>query len=295
MEESIYKAHIAMMDGDREKVLDLIKQESPSPEVLWLRAQSVIDPLLRLTLLNEVVNSDDPVYTPLARQILSRENEYKNQLDQPPDYQFWKKPGMKGKLSSFRRQKAWSLGLLAITLISGLILFSLYLQNKGSLSIPSTTVSQQTPRPTPSITPLPVNNRPRISYLQGDFSIIRVENPTYRKVLFDNYSEGDESAVPALGAVFIAVQYEFLCRIAICEKPPEVPISLKLADGKVVTYMSSSQPVLADYPGTNRIAMNQVVSGWLVFEIPNRADPVALLFPDETSYDAPPLELPMPH
>ncbi|MCX7976565.1 MAG: hypothetical protein N2646_05785, partial [Bellilinea sp.] len=235
------------------------------------------------------------IYSHLAQQIVQRERAYEQQLDQPPDYQFWKKAGWKAKWSGFWQQRAWSLGILAVVFISALVLVAVAFQNNSQRSSATpAAVVQQTPRPTPSVTALPVNKRPRISYTAGEFSIIRIENPTHRMVLSNANSDPNTAAVPAVGAVYLAVQYEFLCRAALCENPPEAEIALKLEDGSVVSYTSSYRPVLAEFPGVARIAKNQTVTGWLVFEIPNQAAPAALLFPNDAGYDAPPLELPWP-
>jgi hypothetical protein len=295
MDESIRMAHMALMDGDRDAVLRLIEREPGTLDILWLRAQSVLDATLRLTLLEQLAEADDPLYSPLARQIVRREREFALQLAEPPDYQFWKKAGWKDKWLGFWHQKAWSLGILTVLLRSALLVVSQIVQINAQQNSTSPAVAAQlTPRPTPSVTALPINNRPHISYAAGDFSIIRIENPTRRSVLSGNAADPNSLAEPAVGAVYLAIQYEFLCRAVICENPPEAQIGLLLQDGNVVSYTSSYRPVLAEFPGSARIAKNQTISGWLVFEIPKQAAPAALLFPNEVSYDAPPLELPWP-
>lgn len=296
MNETIRKAHLALIDGDRDKVLEYLESAPNTVETRWLRAQSVLDEKQRLALLKEIAEEGHSEFSALAEKIFLRETDYQQKLDSPPDYQFWKKPSWKEKIRGFFKQKAWSLGLLATVLISGLLIVSLVLQSKSSQNNLSQEelVVQPTPLVTPSITALPFDKRPRINYAAGDFSVMRIENPTHRLVVAGNSDELTTPAIPAVGAEYMAIQYEFLCRKALCESPPEVPISLKLSDGNIVSYFSTDQPILAEFPAKARISKDQVYVGWLVFEIPNRAIPASLIFDAREDYDDPLLELILP-
>lgn len=293
MKESLQKAHLAMMDGDRDSVLEWIESEPNTAEVLWLRAQSAVDDETRLSLLERVAAEDHPDYSPLASEIVRRERDFEQKLSATPDYQFWKKPGWRAKMAALRQQRVWFLSLVAVALISILVLISSVFQNQGAAASAELT-AQAIPRPTATITAIPPAKRASLSYTAGDFTVIRIENPTNRMVVTEGGMNAGTPAAPAVGAHYLALQFEFICRIAICENPPETQVSLKLDDGNIVSYSSNYQPVLAEKPGLARISKDQMISGWLVFEIPNLAQPAALLFPNGTSYDAPPLELPLP-
>lgn len=293
MKESLQKAHLVMMDGDRDSVLEQIDSEANTTEVLWLRAQSALNEETRLSLLEQVAAEDHPVYSPLAAEIVRREREFAQKLSATPDYQFWKKPGWRAKMAALRQQRVWSLSLLAVALISILVLISSAFQSQAAAAAVELT-AQAAPRPTATITAIPPAKRASLSYPAGDFTAIRIENPTNRLVITAGGMNAGTPAAPAVGAHYLALQFEFICRIALCENPPEAQVSLKLDDGNIVSYSSNYQPVLAEIPGPARISKDQMVSGWLVFEIPNQAQPAALLFPNGTSYDAPPLELPLP-
>lgn len=137
MEPSIKLAHLALMDGDRDKVLSLIENEERSPEQLWLRAQSVIDEVYRTELLEHLVVENDPVFAPLAKETIQREKNFKEALSKPPDYQFWKKPSWHDRINSLKRQKVWWVGLGLIALVTLLFLLAIIFQ-KDSTDLNST-------------------------------------------------------------------------------------------------------------------------------------------------------------
>jgi len=293
MEDTIQLAHLALMEGDRDEVLRLIENEPVTPESLWLRAQSVLDEKQRLSLVSQLAAENDSLFAPLAAQIYQREKAFEERLSATPDYQFWKQPGWNEKISSLKKQKAWIWAIISVFTILALILLTLLINPDGTSSNLSSSIASPVPMYTPSVTALPVNLRERIQYPAGDFSIVRIELPTTRPVSYSNSSNLDV-AVPAIGAHLLAIQYEFLCRAAICNQPPEAQISLKLTNGSVISYVSYNQPVLTEYSSSARVAQNQTASGWLVFEIPIEAHPAALLFDLGSSSDEPLLELTWP-
>jgi len=308
MDAVLKAANSALMEGNRDEVLRLLNGCEPSAAVLWLQAHSVEDEKQCRSLLQRVFNTDDPVYSPLAREIIERERYYEEQLSQPPDYQFWKQPTWKARFQRLKEQKVWLLGLSVVTVFTILLVVGLaYRANQASI-IQATQAAQVTgtviaaeavptlaPLSTPSVTPLPINQRIKINYHAGDFSLIRIEYPTHRPVTMVNGSGQNELATPAVGAIFAAVEFEFTCRLAICDAPPQARVDLRLADGNVVSYQNSSPPVLVEAPEVARIAENQMTSGWLVFEVPAKAVPDALLIVTGDQSDAPEYVLKWPN
>jgi hypothetical protein len=278
MEDFLIKANAALLEGDRDGALRILEGRPATVDILWLRAHCVTSDKERISLLKEIAQGEYPVYSRLAEEILDRDRKFSEQLSQPPEYQFWKKPTWQERIQQLRQQRGWILGILGTIVMSSLVISGMIISDKhdqqiafqatqimqATLSMPTATL-----RPTPTVTPIAAVGP--ISYPGGELSIIRFESDTDRKVVQAGSYQEDEVATPASGAVFWAFEYRFICRKAVCDNPPEVEkIILKLRGGG---EREAEQFVLADFPAAERVADGVSTTGWLVFEIPERANP----------------------
>lgn len=283
MEDFLIKANEALLEGDRDGALRILDGRPMSTDVLWLRAQCVTSEQERTSLLNRIYETEHPVYSPLAEEIIEREQQFAEQLSKPPDYQFWKKPTWQERIQQLKQQRGWILGILG-TILMGVVVsigmatserqtqqFALQATQtmQATLAMPTATL-----RPTPSVTPI-VAMGP-ISYPGGELSIIRFEPDTDRMVVQGGSYGNDSAARPASGAVFWAFEYRFTCRKPVCDAPPEVEkVIMRLRGGG---ERESEQFVLADFPAAERVADGVSTSGWLVFEVPESATPETFIF-----------------
>ena len=268
MNEALKKANEALLEGDREGVLKFLEHESPHPEVLWLRANAVLDDEERIALLTELAN-DYSNYTDLAGEYLDRELEFQRQLDEDPAHYFWKKPTWKKILA----QKYWIFGLI-LSLIMGVSLINFESQRKEEFQ---QEIAQVEATQTEEAR---FAGKNVVEYAAGTLSIINVEDPTQRTVTLGS-TQNDQyiPAAPASGTRFLAVQVSFQCSLALCEKPPQVNnIQLELINGKNVSYQSSSQPFLVEFPPKDipRISQGEYAKIWFVFEVPRSTSPESL-------------------
>lgn len=293
----VIRAREALLEGDRDETLRLLKNMAEDAEVLWLRAHAAKTDQERLGLLSSVVSRyPDSIFANLASSILEREAQYKTELAQPPEYQFWKQPTWQGRLDALRHNKVQLIAILSILFFSFLLIL-LWIGRNTQLAAQQATqaawltqtavvTQSMTPPPptlttaptlTPTITALPPSKRPvPVSYPAGQLSLLRVEFPTNRPVTFAAYNiEG--AATPAVGAIFVAVQLEFRCSIPLCEEPPQAQIALRLDDGQIVRYASGNRPVLKEQPTIERVSAGQSVTGWFVFEVPAKRNPSTIL------------------
>ncbi len=300
MNETLRKANVALLEGNRDEVLRLLAEEAPTAEVLWLRANAVEDEQERLQLLRRVASSTDKKLARLAQAIVQREDEYARKLSEPPPYQFWKRSGWQARLHSIRQHRWRYFALMVVVLgtLIALLVWNGAVQNQRQAV--AQLAQQQTltatfflsptlvpPTLTPSVTPLPQRWQASVSYPAGMLKLIRVEFPTTRPV-----SHSGSLATPAVGAQFAAVELEFVCQIALCSQPPQAVLMLRLDDGQVISYEGGSQPLLAEQPYMPRVSSGETVTGWLVFEVPVRNSPEALLI--WTGREDPVLEIPWP-
>ena len=278
IEDYITKANEALLEGDRDGAIRLIDGRPSSVEVLWLRSQCVTSEKERESLLGEVFESNHPVYSPLSEEILEREKSFTDQLEQPPDYQFWKKPTWGERIQQLKQQRWWVLGisfLFVMTILMAVSLNAASRQNalaafqatqtmKFALSLPTATIVLS-----PTVTRIP-DVGPAL-YPNGQFSIIRFEKSTHRPVIQAGSYVNNGPVQPAAGAVFWAFEYRFICREAVCNQPPEVEkIILELNGGGET---AAGEFVLAEFPTVERIADGRSTTGWLVFEVPENIEP----------------------
>lgn len=267
MNETLKKANEALLEGDRDGVLELLRYESDTPEVLWLRANAVLDNDERVALLQDLADGYSQ-YQQLAGEFLKRERDYQAQLDEPPDHFFWKQPTWEKRLEKMRAQWVWVLGAVVL-LIMGITLLNYEAQRReefqtGVLSVQATLTQEAR-----------FLGQTVVEYDAGRLSIVSIEDPTTKNVTFGR-SEKDQYilATPATGARFVAVQFNFFCNQALCNQPPHANLALNLNNGGSVAY-SSSAPFLVQFPPDNlpRISQGQQTKVWYVFEVPKGVSP----------------------
>ena len=286
MDEVVKQANSALLEGDREEVLRLLNNKQSSIQVMWLKAHSVKEDEQRLALLRQISVSGHPVYGQLARNILDRERQFEGDLTKPAEYKFWTRQPWQGRLMFLLKNKFWFIGgfvALIVLLIGINIILSFVGQSQAATITLSATETasaqlavQATPRPTPSITPLPVSARGSVNYGVGNLSLVRIEFPTSRLITFSNFGGDPIVASPAQGSQFMTIQVEFTCLQAICENPPEAELGILFSDGSYKDYRSDSRPTVIGQPSMARISNNQSIQGWFVFEVPSKVTPVAL-------------------
>ncbi len=299
MDSLIKASNYALLEGDRDGLSALLGEDQDSVEAIWLKAQGCADEVKRLTLLQKVVEFQNPEFSPLAGEILQREKELQQQIDRPPGWQFWKKPGWLPTVQFISRYRIYMILLFIAVCIAAIVslprIFSGQQNNLPSaVMLTATQMAEQnavafsaeisptlthptvTLQPTPSITAIPASKRSTVAYPAGQLSLMRIEYPTDRLVSFQG-GGSEDFATPAVGAVFTAFELEFTCNLTLCDNPPQAVISMKLDDGAIIEYEQYSQPVIVDQPAIARVSAGQSVSGWFVFEIPTQRSPAKLI------------------
>jgi len=84
MKDNLQKANESLLEGDRDGVLEVLQNEPEIPEVIWLRANSVLLDKERLNLLRQLAEGDSR-YVQTAREFLERELKFEKELSEPPD------------------------------------------------------------------------------------------------------------------------------------------------------------------------------------------------------------------
>jgi len=306
MDELIRRANLALLEGNRDEVLRLLKDQPSTPEVLWLRAHAFVDDAERLQLLQNVAHSGQRPYASLAQAILGREDDFETRLAEPAPYQFWKREGFQNRMAKVREDPVKYIlpGVFVLLAIIALIVWGITAgikhKNEQALVLAQTqtatalsAITPILPTPTPSLPPLPQSKRISVSYESGLLTLYRIEYPTTRPVTYSSYSL-DNLAVPATGSEFVAVEFQFTCQLAVCATPPEAEVALELNDGQVIAYQSGSRPMLVEQPAMPRVASGALVTGWFVFEVPKNSDPQTIIIytRDENN---PELEIPWPY
>jgi len=272
MNDALKKANEALLEGDRDGVLKYLEYEPNTPEVLWLRANAVLDDDERIALLKELVNGYSK-YTPLAGEFLERELESQRQLDEPPDHHFWKKPTWKKILA----QKYWILGLL-FAIIMGVVYLSSFISSETERRVVYEEGVEQAIANQTEVARL--EGQPLVEYDAGTLSIIDIDDPTKEQVTFGRTDNNQQYIIeePATGTRFVAVQVNFQCAQAICEQAPQANLALNLQNGKTVSYQSSARPFLVSESPDSipRISQGAFTKIWYVFEVPRSTNPKTL-------------------
>jgi hypothetical protein len=300
MDENLRFANQSLVEGDRDRVLTITNRMIDGSEVLWLKAHAVNDEEKRIERFNHIAKNGHGTYADLANKIVRREQEYKRVLSEPPDYQFWKKGTWRERFQHLREKAPWLLWLLIIG--AGFTVFLLVSliskpsppETAGEVMVTPLPAEIQNPvsgevenpaaqvvvdvKPTPSVTPLPPNRRGMVTYPAGSLAVYRLEMPTDRLVTYHSYGSESPPATPPVGSRFVAVEFEFICKLPVCKSPPEAQVDLRLKSGQTISYESLSDiPKLIEAPEFERVALNQKVNGWFVYEVPDLAIPDALI------------------
>lgn len=276
MKSNLEKANQALLDGDRDGVLRLLRNEAETPEVIWLRANSILSNEEHLKLLETVARGDSR-YAPLAQETLNREAKFQFELDEPPDYKFWAQPNYKKRMEKMREYRLWIFGgiLLVVAGIFGVLININYESDyqKQAAEVRATQTAQAF-----------FAGKQFAQYAEGTLSILDVINDI--DVLDRPVTSGDtvddqfKPAVPADGAHFVAVLINFQCAMPVCDQPPQASLALLLSDDKSTQLSDySSRLFFIDEPPSesDRIASGRSVKLWFVFETPRTTSPKALL------------------
>lgn len=276
MKSNLEKANQALLDGDRDGVLRLLRNESETPEVIWLRANSVLSDEERLRLFKKLTNGDSR-YAPLAQEVLNREANFQAELDEPPDYKFWLQPSYQKRMEKMREYRMWVFGgvLLLVVGIFGVIININYESDydKQVAEVRATQTAQAF-----------FAGKQFAQYAEGTLSIISVINDVNMQdrpvTAGDTADDQFKPLTPAEGAHFVAVQINFQCVMPVCNEPPQASLALLLSDDKVTQPSDySSHLFFIDEPPSeaDRIASGRSVKLWFVFEAPRTTSPKALL------------------
>ena len=314
MESQIKDANYALLEGDRDGVITILGGRQDTVDALWLRAHASPDDTERSTLLHQVFAHQDSTYAPLAADILRRETDFTRQLETPPGWQFWKRPGWQPFTRFVSRYRILVIILLIVLCaasIAGLTWLASQKKQNAALAVSLAETQQasalsldylestatapsptNTLQPTPSFTKIPQANRTSATYTAGRVSLAIIESPTSRPVIIASYGS-DAYATPAAGAIFAAFQLEFTCGSSICTQPPEANVSLRLDNGNIIPYDPYTSPTLAGQSIVSRASLATPVDIWLVFEFSSQNTPVALILEPLDGSQA--IELPIRH
>jgi hypothetical protein len=271
MKENVKKANEAMLEGDRDAVLRHLEHESSSDhEVAWLRAHAVVSDDERIRQLRALSERSPSVYQKLAEEIVARDDKIEEDLSQPPDYQFWKKPTWQERWQTIKQYRAWFAGGI---LLVAMIVFAVVLTAAQQEQSTQDLIAMQATQTEQAYFTQQVANYPA-----GSLRILRTDPRPTRAITFGQQEDNRfVVATPRAAARFVAVQVDFTCSLPLCNRPPEAEIGLLLVNGDVIRYGSNASPFFADEPFVGGIAQNRRTSGWLVFEVPNTSAPDALL------------------
>lgn len=274
MRENVKKANEAMLEGDRDAVLSHLQGDSSyDHEVIWLRAHATASDEERLSLLRSLSQRSPSAYQELAYQIIEREDRFESQLNEPPDYKFWKLPTWQERKQRLKQYGVWVAGGLFLLVMIVFAIATTINQERQKQQV----VSDQTEMVQMTQTAVAYTTQKVANYPEGSLIIRSLDFPTNRPVTFGEQDNNQYlPATPAIGSRFGAVQVRFTCNQAICSSPPEAQISLLLTNGQEVRY-SSRMPFLTDQQPIERISNRESVDIWLVFEVPIGASPDALL------------------
>jgi hypothetical protein len=278
MKDKLQEANQALLEGDRDGVLELLHGENPSSSMaLWLRANSVKEDGERIKLLSQLVDMDPP-YSLLAKEILSREIDYKNQLDEPPDYQFWKQPTWSKRFEKMYMYRMWMIGGLLLLLFG---IFGIIINSRYEKQFQQEVIMVQTTQTAQAF----LAGSQSAQYNEGIVTIAGIQDPVDildRAVTSGEISNNSFVIIePTEGARFVAVLINFQCLENICSNPPEARLSLLLQDGKTTNFYDySSHYFFVDEPPDpvrDRLSNGRSLNLWFVFEVSRNTAPIALL------------------
>jgi hypothetical protein len=263
MHPILIKANIALFKGDRLEAQRLLddyyshhKDQRNTPEVLWLDAQTRPtreDRLQQLEYLTQTLPPDNP-YHRIARQHLKDEADYAAKLYPPP--RFWQRRIL--GLAAWIWLLLFIGGVFAASVLNTVI-------NPAPAPIPLATeiiVTQPTRTPLPDMSSTLAPENHALRFDAGILQILAVEDASQRVVL----ASTNALIEPVPGARFYALRVVFECRLAVCERPPEADLALRVDDRFVINARADVR--IENTAPLESIALGRAASGWVIFEIP---------------------------
>jgi hypothetical protein len=299
MKPTLTEIKEAVLAGDRYTAHELLKEylrhDNRDPEALWYIIHTTDDEDFRAQALDTLIaKTPDSAWRERAKRIREREEE----LEPPPSWserQWERMKAHKGLIISVILVVFVFIPLAAILVVRERDQNEQ--ERQQALSATATARVTPTPSATPTSTPFPRVSQYQARYDEGTLVVLRIERATQRPLQSDRTSDAATPA-PPVGAEFVAIQFEFLCGTAqaICNEPPQGDISLRLANGSVVSYNTSNTVTVVGELMLGAVSASQgaTISGWRVFEVPRGAGiDAVLLRPASYEYDdpRPPLEI----
>lgn len=279
----LIRANIALFQGKRSETRRLLEEyiaEQPdarrSPIVLWLDAHSQPRQAERMTGLSAVVENAPPdsPYHRMAKSYLADEQHYASLLDTS---------------GTGRRIRPWQIIAGVAAVIVALVAFVLF--GQASQPIPEETevaqvveteeATEEPPTPTPSATPI-VQNTPQVLQLSTPGANYEAQGGTIRIVGVDSTVQVVVDArgaqvQPASGAKFYAFQLQFQCILPICNDVPQAELYVRINPSFPDVAASEGLFVAGEPALTGRVGLGELVTGWVVFELPRTIAPTALV------------------
>lgn len=286
MNSTLIKANIALFNGSRAEARRLLRdyeaQMGGTPEaedaslVLWLTAQAQDSRDGRVEGLRRLLASapaNDP-YARLANQYLADEEKAEVEAATATVSE-------EGGPAAPRRRGilgvAWwkAIAFAGVGVVLGVIVMTLFQPGGGPrvvtapTAVPGTSgaVAQGTPLPDLS-TPIPPELH-QTTFPRGILQVSRIEDGSQRIADRNNNLIG-----PVTGTRYIALKLVFECRQGTCSRPPEANLSLFLDDGSMAGQLTDVG--VAGEPPLEPVGENFTTDGWVVFQVPDARDALAL-------------------
>jgi hypothetical protein len=280
----LIRANIALFQGKRSetrRLLDEYTAEQPdarrSPIVLWLDAHSQPKQAERMSGLGTVVENvppDDP-YHRMAKSYLADEQHYAGLLDTS---------------SQGRRIRPWQIiaGIVGVVVVLGaFVLFGqagqppLPEETEEAVVLVTEEATEEPPTPTPSPTAI-VQNTPQVIQLSTPGANYEAQGGTVRIVGIDSAVQvvmdaRGEQVQPADGAKFYAFQLQFQCILPICNTVPQAELFARINSSFPDVAASEGLFVAGEPALAGRVGLGELVTGWVVFELPRTIAPTALV------------------
>lgn len=284
MDDRSQQASRALVEGDRTKMEDILQNKERTGGRLtvqdyWMLGTSLEDEEKRREHLKFVQQSGQQPYAQMATDILKREKEFEDELNE------------RGPIEKFvHRWRPVVLRIIIAGIIfAGVLVFALWFFSPPQAELDAIAIATAeqiaiaetqavlalTPTVTPVPTNLPGNRQGSVDYTPvGAFQVLSWDANTQLTI-----GRNNNVAQPPQGAKFVAIKYAFTCKPGlnnqgICNNPPEVEqIRLLLNNSNRVTY-DGHYVIGGEVAGS--AAVGQVVEGWLAFPIPQNTTPTVL-------------------